>query len=35
LRDELLNETIFTSLAHVREALALWDEELVHRCLQI
>src|SRR6516164_4836781 len=24
LRDELLNETIFTSLAHVRTALAIW-----------
>jgi putative transposase len=24
LRDELLNETIFTSLNHVREALAIW-----------
>jgi putative transposase len=24
LRDELLNETLFTSLAHPREALAIW-----------
>ena len=24
LRDELLNETLFTSLAHVRQALAIW-----------
>src|SRR3954452_10554725 len=24
LRDELLNETLFTSLSHVREALTLW-----------
>ena len=24
LRDELLNETLFISLGHVREALALW-----------
>ena len=24
LRDELLNETLFTSLGHVREALAIW-----------
>jgi putative transposase len=24
LRDELLNETLFTSLAHAREALANW-----------
>jgi len=24
LRDELLNETLFTSLGHVREALAVW-----------
>ena len=24
LRDELLNETLFTSLGHVREALAAW-----------
>ena len=24
LRDELLNETLFTSLSHVREALAIW-----------
>ena len=24
LRDELLNETLFTSLAHAREALAAW-----------
>jgi putative transposase len=27
LRDELLNETIFTSLAHVREALAIWKDD--------
>ncbi len=27
LRDELLNETLFTSLAHVREALAIWKED--------
>jgi putative transposase len=27
LRDELLNETLFTSLAHAREALALWKED--------
>ena len=27
LRDELLNETIFTSLAHVREVLALWKDD--------
>ncbi len=27
LRDELLNETLFTSLAHVREALASWKED--------
>ncbi len=27
LRDELLNETVFTSLAHVREALAIWKED--------
>jgi putative transposase len=27
LRDELLNETLFTSLNHVREALALWMED--------
>ena len=27
LRDELLNETIFTSPAHVREALALWKDD--------
>ena len=27
LRDELLNETIFTSLAHVREALAIWQDD--------
>ena len=27
LRDELLNETLFTSLSHVREALAMWMED--------
>jgi putative transposase len=27
LRDELLNETLFTSLNHVREALANWKED--------
>jgi putative transposase len=27
LRDELLNETLFTSLSHVREALATWMED--------
>jgi putative transposase len=27
LRDELLNETLFTSLSHVREALAMWKED--------
>jgi putative transposase len=27
LRDELLNETLFTSLAHVREALAIWMDD--------
>jgi putative transposase len=27
LRDELLNETLFTSLKHVREALAIWMED--------
>jgi putative transposase len=27
LRDELLNETIFTSLAHAPEALAIWQED--------
>ncbi len=27
LRDELLNETIFTSLAHAREALAAWMQD--------
>jgi putative transposase len=27
LRDELLNETLFTSLKHVREALAIWRED--------
>ena len=27
LRDELLNETLFTSLTHVREALALWKDD--------
>ena len=27
LRDELLNETLFTSLAHAREALADWKDD--------
>jgi putative transposase len=27
LRDELLNETIFTSLTHVRTALAIWRDD--------
>ena len=27
LRDELLNETLFTSLNHAREALAIWMED--------
>jgi putative transposase len=27
LRDELLNETLSTSLAHVREALAIWKDD--------
>ena len=27
LRDELLNETLFMSLSHVREALAIWRED--------
>ena len=27
LRDELLNETIFTSLTHVRTALAIWKDD--------
>src|SRR5262249_30313423 len=27
LRDELLNETLFTSLGHVREALAIWKDD--------
>ncbi len=27
LRDELLNETLFTSLNHVRDALAIWMED--------
>jgi putative transposase len=27
LRDELLNETLFVSLAHAREALAIWKED--------
>ncbi len=26
-RDELLNETLFTSLAHVREVLAIWKDD--------
>ena len=27
LRDELLNETLFVSLSHVREALAIWKDD--------
>ena len=27
LRDELLNETLFTSLSHVRDALAIWQDD--------
>jgi putative transposase len=27
LRDQLLNETLFTSLAHVRKALAIWKDD--------
>ena len=27
LRDELLNETLFSSLAHAREALSLWQDD--------
>ena len=27
LRDELLNETLFSSLAHAREALSLWRDD--------
>jgi hypothetical protein len=27
LRDELLNETLFSSLAHAREALSLWKDD--------
>ena len=27
LRDELLNVTLFTSLAHVRDALAIWMDD--------
>jgi hypothetical protein len=27
LRDELLNETLFDSRSHVREALAMWNED--------
>jgi putative transposase len=27
LRDELLNETLFTSLSHAREALAIWKDD--------
>jgi putative transposase len=27
LRDELLNETLFASLAHVREVLAVWKDD--------
>ncbi|BAB50782.1 insertion element ISR1 hypothetical 17 kD protein A2 [Mesorhizobium japonicum MAFF 303099] len=31
LRDELLNETLFTSLAQARVAIALWRYRLQHR----
>ena len=27
LRDELLNETLFSSLAHAREVLSLWQDD--------
>jgi putative transposase len=27
LRDEILNETLFSSLAHTREALSLWQDD--------
>ena len=27
LRDELLNETLFSSLTHAREALAIWKND--------
>ena len=27
MRDELLNETLFTSLAHAREAVAAWADD--------
>src|SRR5438270_13073784 len=27
LRDECLNETLFTSLAHAREVLAIWKDD--------
>jgi putative transposase len=27
LRDELLNETLFSSLAHAREVLSLWRDD--------
>jgi hypothetical protein len=27
LHDELLNETLFTSFAHEREALAIWKDD--------
>jgi putative transposase len=30
LRDELLNETLFTSLAQVREVLAIWKDDYNH-----
>jgi len=30
LRDECLNETLFTSLAHGREVLAIWEGRLQH-----
>jgi putative transposase len=35
LRDELLSETLFTSLNHVREALAIWkDDYKYHQAAQ-
>jgi putative transposase len=30
LRQECLNETLFTSLAHAREVLAIWKDDLQH-----
>jgi putative transposase len=27
MRDELLNETLFTSLAHAREKIAIWADD--------